>query len=155
VVLPITCPDAVGLAGRESQVDIDRMVAGAEKFKAADEKLKKKAEARNGLEGYCFGLRNSINQEQFAAALKPEDEEKIQKEVNDSIGGDTGTVTRPFRNQTVSQDFRVFSMGSAKHFAFLSLGLCFLLLVLRLGRPFPGSVTLWGIECSIVHEPSG
>jgi L1 cell adhesion molecule like protein len=71
--------------GRLSQADIDRMVADAEKFKGQDEELKKKVEAKNELEGYCFGVRNSINQEQFAAALKPEDKEKIQKEINDTL----------------------------------------------------------------------
>jgi L1 cell adhesion molecule like protein len=71
--------------GRLSQADIDRMVADAEKFKSQDEELKKKVEAKNALEGYCFGVRNSINQEQFAAALKPEDKEKIQKEINDTL----------------------------------------------------------------------
>jgi L1 cell adhesion molecule like protein len=48
--------------GRLSQADIDRMVSDVEKFKTADEELKKKIEARNALEGYCFGVRNSINQ---------------------------------------------------------------------------------------------
>jgi L1 cell adhesion molecule like protein len=71
--------------GRLSQADIDRMVADAEKFKAADEELKKKIEARNGLEGYCFGIRSSINQEQFAAALKPGDKDFIQNEINDCL----------------------------------------------------------------------
>jgi L1 cell adhesion molecule like protein len=71
--------------GRLSQADIDRMVADAEKFKAADEEVKKKVEARNALEGYCFGVRNSINQEQFAAALKPGDKDEIQKVINDTL----------------------------------------------------------------------
>jgi L1 cell adhesion molecule like protein len=61
------------------------MVADAERVKAADEEIRKKVEAKNALEGYCFGVRNSINQEQFAAALKPEDKEKIQKEINDCL----------------------------------------------------------------------
>jgi L1 cell adhesion molecule like protein len=71
--------------GRLSQADIARMVADAEKFKSQDEELKKKIEAKNALEGYCFGVRNSINQEQFSAALKPEDKEKIQNEINDML----------------------------------------------------------------------
>jgi L1 cell adhesion molecule like protein len=71
--------------GRLSQADIDRMVADAEKFKAADEDVKKKVEARNALEGYCFGVRNSVNQEQFAQALKPGDKDKILKEINDTL----------------------------------------------------------------------
>jgi L1 cell adhesion molecule like protein len=61
------------------------MVADAEKFKAADDELKKKVEARNALEGYCFGVRTSINQEQYAAALNTGDREQIQEEINNCL----------------------------------------------------------------------
>jgi L1 cell adhesion molecule like protein len=71
--------------GRFSQAEIDRMVSDAKTFKAADEELKKKVESQNGLGGYCFRVRNSLNQEQFAAVLKPEDKEKTQKEINDCL----------------------------------------------------------------------
>jgi L1 cell adhesion molecule like protein len=71
--------------GRLSQADIDRMICDAEKFKAADDELKKKVEARNGLESYCFGVRNTINQEQLSAALKPADKELIQREINECL----------------------------------------------------------------------
>jgi L1 cell adhesion molecule like protein len=37
------------------------------------------------LEGYCFGVRNSLNQEQFANALKPDDKDLINKEINDCL----------------------------------------------------------------------
>jgi L1 cell adhesion molecule like protein len=71
--------------GRLSQADIDRMVSDAEKFKAADEEVRKKIEAKNALESYCFGVRNSINEEKFAAALKPGDKDLIMKEINDTL----------------------------------------------------------------------
>jgi L1 cell adhesion molecule like protein len=71
--------------GRLSQADIDRMVADAEKFKAADEEIRKKIEAKNALEGYCFGVRNSLNEEKLAAVLKPADKELITKEINDTL----------------------------------------------------------------------
>jgi L1 cell adhesion molecule like protein len=61
------------------------MVADAEKFKDADEAVRKKIEAKNALEGYCFGVRNSLNQEQFASALKPGDKDVINKEINDCL----------------------------------------------------------------------
>ena len=48
------------------------MVSDAEKYKAQDEEVRKKAEAKNVLEGYCFGVRNSMIQEQFAQALSQE-----------------------------------------------------------------------------------
>jgi L1 cell adhesion molecule like protein len=49
--------------GQLSQQDIDRMVTNAEKFKDADEAVQKKIKAKNALEDYCFGVRNSLNQE--------------------------------------------------------------------------------------------
>jgi L1 cell adhesion molecule like protein len=71
--------------GRLSQADIDRMVADAEKFTVQDEELRKKVEAKNALEGYCFGVRNSINEEKLAGALTPDDKEAIMKEINDTL----------------------------------------------------------------------
>jgi L1 cell adhesion molecule like protein len=40
--------------GRLSKEEIERMVNEAEKFKGEDEKIKKKIEAKNALENYCF-----------------------------------------------------------------------------------------------------
>ena len=71
--------------GRLSQADIDKMVADAEKYKAQDEEVRKKVEAKNALEGYCFGVRNSISQEQFAKSLSQEDKDLINKEIQDTL----------------------------------------------------------------------
>lgn len=67
--------------GRLSQEEIDRMVKDAEKFKAEDEEIKNRIEAKNKLEGYCFGIKNSLNQ------LKSSEEEKneINKEIDEAI----------------------------------------------------------------------
>merc|ERR1712194_668395 len=46
--------------GRLSQADIDRMVSEAEKYKAEDDLMKAKTEAKNGLENYCFSMRNTL-----------------------------------------------------------------------------------------------
>jgi L1 cell adhesion molecule like protein len=45
--------------GRLSQSEIDRMVSEAEKYAAEDEANKKKIEAKNGLENYCYSMRNT------------------------------------------------------------------------------------------------
>jgi len=71
--------------GRLSQADIDRMVADAEKFKAEDEEVRKKTEAKNSLEGYCFGVRNSLSQEQFAKSMSQDDKDLINREINDTL----------------------------------------------------------------------
>ena len=70
--------------GRLSQADIDKMVSDAEKFKAEDEALKKKVEAKNALEGYCFGVRNSLNGE-LASKVDPNDKSEADKIINDTL----------------------------------------------------------------------
>ena len=40
--------------GRLSKDEIEKMVQDAEKYKAEDELVKKKVEAKNALENYCF-----------------------------------------------------------------------------------------------------
>jgi len=40
--------------GRLTKDEIEKMVADAEKFKAEDELVGKKIEAKNGFENYCF-----------------------------------------------------------------------------------------------------
>merc|ERR1712023_309020 len=49
--------------GRLSQSEIDRMVSEAEKYAAEDQANKEKVEAKNGLENYCFTMRNTLNEE--------------------------------------------------------------------------------------------
>merc|ERR1719410_1080312 len=46
--------------GRLSQSEIDRMVQEAEKYRAEDEQNKQKIEAKNGLENYCFSMRQTL-----------------------------------------------------------------------------------------------
>merc|ERR1712139_190205 len=67
--------------GRLSQADIDRMVSEAEKYAAEDEQNKKKVEAKNGLENYCFTMRNTLTEEKF----KDGDKEAIEKAIQDSL----------------------------------------------------------------------
>lgn len=40
--------------GRLNENDIEKLIKEAEKFKAEDEKIKKRVEAKNGLEHYCY-----------------------------------------------------------------------------------------------------
>ena len=70
--------------GRLSQADIDRMVADAEKYKAQDEEARKKIEAKNSFEGYCYGVRNSINGD-LASKVQPADKEEIEKIVKEAL----------------------------------------------------------------------
>merc|ERR1712017_51434 len=71
--------------GRLSQSEIDRMVAEAEKYKAEDEANKSKIEAKNGLENYCFTMRNTLQEEKLQDKFEGDDKDKIEKAVQETL----------------------------------------------------------------------
>ncbi|PHU24186.1 putative mediator of RNA polymerase II transcription subunit 37c [Capsicum chinense] len=71
--------------GRLSKEEIERMVQEAEKYKAEDESMKKKVEAKNSLENYAYNMRNTVKDEKFSGKLDPSDKQKIEKAVDETI----------------------------------------------------------------------
>merc|ERR1712139_140205 len=71
--------------GRLSQAEIDRMVQEAEKYRAEDEANKSKIEAKNGLENYCFTMRNTLQEEKLKDKFEAGDKDKIEKAVQDAL----------------------------------------------------------------------
>merc|ERR1712241_1586692 len=71
--------------GRLSQAEIDRMVQEAEKFRAEDESNRLKIEAKNGLENYCFTMRNTLNEEKLKDKFEGGDKEKIENAVQETL----------------------------------------------------------------------
>jgi len=71
--------------GRLSQADIDRMVQEAEKYRAEDESNRAKIEAKNGLENYCFTMRNTLSEEKLQDKFEGDDKEKIEKAVQETL----------------------------------------------------------------------
>ncbi|KAF5180950.1 Chaperone protein dnak [Thalictrum thalictroides] len=71
--------------GRLSKEDIEKLVKEAEKYKAEDEEVKKKVEARNALENYAYSMRNTVKDEKIAGKLDAGDKQKIEKAVVDAI----------------------------------------------------------------------
>ncbi|KAK3411143.1 heat shock 70 kDa protein [Eucalyptus grandis] len=71
--------------GRLSKEDIERMVQEAEKYKAEDEGVKKKVEAKNALENYAYNMRNTVRDDKFAGKLDPADKQKIEKAIDEAI----------------------------------------------------------------------
>ncbi|CDP02832.1 unnamed protein product [Coffea canephora] len=71
--------------GRLSKEDIEKMVRDAEKYKSEDEEVKKKVEAKNALENYAYNMRNTVRDEKFDSKLKPDDKQKIEKAVEETI----------------------------------------------------------------------
>merc|ERR1712048_849268 len=67
--------------GRLTKEEIEKMVNDAEKFKAEDELIKKKVEAKNSFENYCFQMKNTLNEEKLKEAFT-EDEKKTVEETS-------------------------------------------------------------------------
>lgn len=71
--------------GRLSKDEIEKMVKDAEKYKAEDEEVKKKVEAKNELENYAYNMRNTIKDEKIASKLDPADKQRIEKAVEEAL----------------------------------------------------------------------
>jgi len=71
--------------GRLSKEDIERMVSEAEKHKAEDENTRATVEARNGLEGYVYNMRNTIDDEKFKSVISEDDKTAIQNVVQETV----------------------------------------------------------------------
>jgi endoplasmic reticulum chaperone BiP len=73
--------------GRLSADDIERMVREAEEFAEEDKKVKDKVDARNGLEGYCYNLKNQLEDEEkgLGGKLEAEDKETLTEAVNNAL----------------------------------------------------------------------
>merc|ERR1719312_1407854 len=71
--------------GRLSKDEIERMVAEAEKYKSEDEDHRKKIEAKNSLENYCYSMRNTLKDSKFEGKVSDEDKEKLNKAIDEAI----------------------------------------------------------------------
>merc|ERR1712157_629921 len=61
------------------------MVQEAEKYRAEDEANKSKVEAKNGLENYCFTMRNTLQEEKLKDKFEAGDKDKIEAAVKDAL----------------------------------------------------------------------
>ena len=50
-----------------------------------DEVLKGKTEAKNGLENYCFTMRNTLQEEKLKEKFEGDDKDKIEKAVQETL----------------------------------------------------------------------
>ena len=65
---------------KQAEIDIvrkwyRRMVQEAEKYKAEDEKNRTTIEAKNGLENYCFTMRNTLQEEKLQHKFEGDDKD--------------------------------------------------------------------------------
>jgi len=64
--------------------DIERMVNEAKQFEEEDRLLKEKIDARNGLEGYAYTLKNQLEDKQFTDKLSEEDKKVVEEAVKET-----------------------------------------------------------------------
>merc|ERR1712093_291696 len=65
--------------GRLSKDDIEKMVNDAEKYKTEDEAIANKVQAKNGLENYCFQMKNTLDDEKLKTHFTDDDKKVIQE----------------------------------------------------------------------------
>ncbi|XP_073127728.1 heat shock cognate 70 kDa protein-like [Henckelia pumila] len=78
----ITISDFKGML---SKTEIDRMLKEAERFKLEDEGHKKKFEARNSLENYVYGVRDTLMTTKLASNLPASYAKKLEDEIKCAI----------------------------------------------------------------------
>ncbi len=71
--------------GRLSKDDIDRLVKEAEKFKDEDNKVKERIEAKNGLEQYCYQVRQTINDAKLKDKFSEDEKKQIETKVDEAL----------------------------------------------------------------------
>jgi heat shock protein 1/8 len=54
-------------------------------MKGQDDIVRKRIEAKNGLENYTYNIKNALNDEKFKDKFKPEERTQITKLVDDTV----------------------------------------------------------------------
>jgi L1 cell adhesion molecule like protein len=71
--------------GRLSKDEIEKMVKQAETHKQEDEIQKKKIDAKNALENYCYSIRTTLKDDNLKGKIDPSDKERLEKMCEDSL----------------------------------------------------------------------
>jgi len=71
--------------GRLSKEEIEKMVADAEKFKSEDEALKKKLESKNGLENYCFQMKDALFDNKLGSKFTTDDRTVVEETYKEGL----------------------------------------------------------------------
>ena len=70
---------------RLSKEDIERMTNDAETYAKEDAEFKEKVEAKNGLENYCFSIKNTINNEKLKDNIPEDDKKIVEEKIDDTL----------------------------------------------------------------------
>ena len=70
---------------RLSKEDIERMTNDAETYAKEDVEFKEKVEAKNGLENYCFSIKNTIGDEKLKDNIPEDDKKMMEEKIDDTL----------------------------------------------------------------------
>ena len=68
--------------GRLSKEDIEKFVREAEQFKAEDEQLRKKVDAKNALENYLYSVKNTLRDEKWKDKITDDEKKAVQAKLD-------------------------------------------------------------------------
>jgi len=97
-------------SNRLSKDDIEKMVQDAEKFKAEDDEMKDKVDAKNGLESYCFQVKSSLDEPNLRDKFSPEERDTVTKLCDEglqwlSANGDADAETMNAKRKEIEDVF--------------------------------------------------
>ena len=91
-------------SSRLSKDDIEKMIKDAEKFKAEDDKLRGKIEAKNKLEHYCYNIKSSVLGDEKMKSALGDDVGQVEKTIEttlkwieDNDSADTETLESKYK----------------------------------------------------------
>merc|ERR1712125_71738 len=73
------------MGGRLADEEVQRMVEEAEKYAEEDRIVKERMDARNGLESYLYGLKNTMDDESRSNNIPAEDKRELLELVDDKL----------------------------------------------------------------------
>jgi len=71
--------------GRLSKEEIEKMVEEAEKYKADDEAVRAKVDAKNGLENYCFTMKSSMSDQNIKDKISEDEVKQVDQACDDAL----------------------------------------------------------------------
>ena len=69
--------------GRLSKDEIENLIKEAERFKDQDEKVRKRIEAKNGLESYCVNIKHTLSDEKVKDKFEASEKETLEQKVQE------------------------------------------------------------------------
>ena len=69
--------------GRLSPEEIEKLIKEAERFKDQDEKIRRKVQAKNGLEGYCFNIKHTLDDEKLKDKIDVSEKQAVKARVQE------------------------------------------------------------------------